>query len=122
MKALIIGLAFVILLNGCIDIVGDDYKTAIEQEDPSLCDELPAQHLGKDMCYWNAAHAKRDPAICDRIQDQRNQDYCNWAVARVKGEPAICDKIQGQERRDDCYDVIECDKQTPSLCDENRTR
>jgi len=46
---------------------------------------------------------KKDPEICERIDDPEKKDGCYLKVAEVKKDPSVCERIKDETLKKDCY-------------------
>lgn len=96
--------------GGMQDPLGRDacyQDAAIAKEDPSVCEKIQGDwpFYSKNKCYSGVASAKQDPSACDKIDDQATKDNCYSIVASAQKDSSICDKIQNDDNKKNCYDL-----------------
>jgi hypothetical protein len=94
-------------------------------QDLSACDRIRAGNLPeelqvtKEYCYMGVALVKKEPSICESLQN--NQDLCYYLVAKARQDPALCDIISDDKASEvtmyDCYTDIAVARKDLSVCD-----
>ncbi len=60
---------------------------------------------------------KTDPAICEKISDQRMRFNCTMSVAVNIGNISLCQGIGSEEWRNDCISQIAKGRRNVTVCD-----
>jgi len=123
MVRFVLGLAFLVLLSGCLGPSGEvssttlavvptttvkkvsqealDFKDAVASGDSARCGGLADARL-REICVRDVAVNTGNVALCDGITAALLKDSCYYKVAANKGNGFICDKIANAAIKEDC--------------------
>ena len=120
------------------------YFFAINENNATICDNLPLLSILKDRCYLEVAEnlldlggcekiigetgpgflekcisnvslSKNDLKACDILTSDYTKEYCRVQIAIFRKDPAICNQIQIQSLNDECR-VMTSQIKNPVFC------
>jgi len=86
------------------------------KKDPTICERIENQKT-RDLCNRYNAEIKNDSSVCEKIVDQSWKDQCYYGVGVSKQDAVLCEEIEGQGTREGCYLAVAKLKYDSSLCE-----
>lgn len=69
----------------------------------AICEELTNSKI-KDLCYFDAANAEQNPAICEKITESDKKYNC---LAINSRDNNYCNKIMDLDRKQNCHATLQ---------------